>query len=369
VSRAPGPSTMSSPDDLATARAPAPTEADPELDAVLAGAVRHAGRVGASLEALWHAAIAVDPELATAVDRRQRLAAALERLVAAGAIRQPPAGRNTQDRSATPWLPLLTRAVTAPKAPRTAPPALPAVLLPELVGANRLVRPRADEIATLTAVNEFLRDLDPARPAVPARERSLEIFGDEKRLDALVSQRLFTEGVLSYDLLRCYEVHPPFVFTRISDSPTALVIENHHTYDSARRELERRNRGIGIVAYGAGRAFCASVTYLADLVPAVKTAYYFGDLDTAGLQIPSAAQAAQGPGAVPVVPAVSLYRALLSRGVRRSGAKVAPDAAVALVEWLPEDLRAEALSVLTSGCWLAQEAVGLEVLAGLGEWL
>ena len=33
-------------------------------------------------------------------------------------------------------------------------------------------------------------------------------FGDEKRSDALATQRLFSERVLTHELLRCYVVHP-----------------------------------------------------------------------------------------------------------------------------------------------------------------
>jgi hypothetical protein len=340
-----------------------------ELDAALAHTVRAAGRTGANLESLWHAAIEADPELASAVDRRQLLANALERLAVAGVIRPLPKTRRDQDRSAHPALPLVVRTVSVPVARRPERLTLPAVLRPELAGARDLVRPRADEIATLVAVNGFLRDFNPVRPAVPARERSLEIFGDEKRLDALAQNRLFKEGILSYELLRCFEVHPPFVFARVSDAPSALVLENHHTYDSALRELRWKDRGIGVVVYGAGRAFCNSVTYLADLDPAVETAYYFGDLDGPGLTIASATHmAGLRAGTAPVVPAESLYRALLDEDRRRPAQPIDAPAAAELVAWLPEALRAQAVALLTSGHWLPQEAVGLEVLQSLAVW-
>ena len=43
---------------------------------------------------------------------------------------------------------------------------------------------------------------------VPARERSLEVFGDEKALDRLAGAALFGPGRLTLALLRCRRVVP-----------------------------------------------------------------------------------------------------------------------------------------------------------------
>lgn len=345
------------------------SEAEQALDSALAAAVTAAGRQGAPLEDLWHAAFAVEPELASSVDRRSRLLASLERLAGSGRIRPWPTRRARFERSSLPSLPLVVRAPPTAARERPIRPVLPAELRPELAGARKLDRIRADEVATLIAVNEFLREFDASRPPVPVRERSLEIFGDEKRLESIRGQRLYVIGVLSDELLRCFEVHPPFVYLRVSDVPTALVLENHHTYDSACRLLKTDPRDVGAVVYGAGRAFCASVTYLADLDPAVKQAYYFGDLDSAGLSIPASAHlVGQSVGVAPVVPAVGLYRALLASPHRRPANAVSAGAVAGLIAWLPEELQAETSELLTSGWWLPQEAVGLEVMASLDLW-
>lgn len=346
------------------------SEAERALDSALAAAVTAAGRQGAPLEDLWHAAFAVDPELASSVDRRNRFLASLERLAVSRRIRNWPTRRVGFDRSSLPALPLIVRAPPTAALERSIRPAMPAELRPELAGARNLDRIRVDEVATLVAVNEFLREFDQSRPPVPVRERSLEIFGDEKRLESIRGQRLYAIGVLSDELLRCFEVHPPFVYLRVSDMPTALVLENHHTYDSACRLLKTNPRDIGVVVYGAGRAFCASVTYLVDLDPAVKQAYYFGDLDSAGLSIPASAHlVGQSVGVAPVVPAVGLYRALLASPHRRPTNPVSAVVVTGLMAWLPEELQAETSELLTSGWWLPQEAVGLEVMASLDRWL
>ena len=288
----------------------------------------------------------------------------------AGVARRLVTARDGQDRRAVPALPLVVRPVTPARVRRVEAPKLPGDLRPELAGAQDLARLRSDEIDTLLAVNEFLRDFDPSRPAVPVRERSLEVFGDEKRIDALKGTRLFVSGVLSYGLLRCYEVHPPFVYERVSDAPVALVIENHHTYDSARRGLGRADRGIGVVGYGAGRAFCASVSYLSDLKPAVKEAFYFGDLDEAGLSIAAGASVASQRAAGPVLePAVGLYRALLGSGHRRPSRPLDEARAGEVAAWLGDELRGPAAEVLAAGLWIPQEALGLEALLALDDWL
>jgi hypothetical protein len=336
----------------------------------LAASVAQAGSRGLALEQILGIAQRADPDLAAAADARVRILVALEQLVSDGVARPWPTRRDALDRRATPPLPLLVRPARTERGTQPNRPSLPVDLRPELESARGLERLRADEIATLRAVNAFLRDHGGARPVVPSRERSLELFGDEKRLDALVSQRLFSAGVLSLELLECYEVHPPFVFERVSDAPVLLVIENHHTYDSARRLLAVDPRGIGVVAYGAGRAICSSVAYAADLDPGVTRIYYFGDLDEAGLAIAASTSLIAVPAGLPALePAVGLYRALLASPYRRVGAVVDAENAEARVAWLPSELRSAAVALLTGGTWVPQEAVSLEVLAGLSDWV
>jgi len=50
----------------------------------------------------------------------------------------------------------------------------------------------------LLKLNQFLLKEPGTQTAVPIKERSLEIFGDEKRLDALVSTSLFRAGRLDW---------------------------------------------------------------------------------------------------------------------------------------------------------------------------
>ena len=65
---------------------------DADLDGALARAVVAAGSRGATLEELWRAGIDIEPELASAPDRRHRLRGALDRSVDSGVVRGFPAG-------------------------------------------------------------------------------------------------------------------------------------------------------------------------------------------------------------------------------------------------------------------------------------
>ena len=119
-----------------------PASADASLDVALAAAVREAGPAGASLEELWHAAFAVEPELASSPERRHRLSAAIERMVAGGVARGFPArqpGLRAQLRTLRcHWSCGRSRGTQR----GSVAVALPGDLRPELAGARNLERIR-----------------------------------------------------------------------------------------------------------------------------------------------------------------------------------------------------------------------------------
>jgi len=290
----------------------------------------------------------------------------LDELADAGLILLP--SERSYDRSAKPPLPRFVRV----EGPSTASRRLPGADLawrPELawaVEASFDVR----TLSNLRAINAFFRDGGSERPIVPLRERSLQLFGDEKRLEALMGGRLFSPGRLTLQQLRCEEIHPPFVFERIGAAPDVLVVENHHTYVSLGRVLPREG-DVGIVIYGAGAHFKGSVTYLADLPTLPRRVFYFGDLDIDGLDIPVRASAAASASGLPAIePATVLYRLLLEHG-RPTAVERPPsrERLRKLTPWLHHDARAAASAVLADGKRIAQEWVGAELLAAHRESL
>lgn len=298
----------------------------------------------------------LEPGLRTSPLKREWLAEALDDGVRARRLRVPAQRRLYSGHPPLPaWVDVVRET--------TAPPTVSGqeyFWRPELAWAAEL-RFRPDELERLKRVNAWLRDLDQDEPVVPIRERSLELFGDEKLLERLRSGRLFFDRGLSLELLRARVVHPPFVFHRISAAPVLLVVENHHTYDSFTRLLGA-DSGIGVVAYGAGTAFVGSVSYASELSPPVGEIRYFGDLDAKGLRIPVDADRARGTDLPRIQPAERLYRRLLVLGIRAATPPVPAETAAQLASWLPDDLRDEVAAMLAGGRRMAQEAVGFKAL-------
>lgn len=309
---------------------------------------------------LTQMAIEIDPSLATSPARRARIAESVDELADAELIRLPSSG--AYDRTALPHLPRFVWLEREPtRAARTPGRTLP--WPPELAWASDMLL-SDEQIALLQKTSDFLRAGGQARPVAPIRERSLELLGDEKRLEALLTGSLFAEGRLTLDLLRCRIVRPPFVFFEIGPAPTLLVVENHTTFDTLRRYLAGRSDA-GLIAFGAGRQFEATVEYVAELPRPVETVAYFGDLDDPGLAIPiNASRNATRLGLPEITPAADLYRLLAAHGTRAPWERRTGEArARRLTAWLPEDLRPAAKSLLTDGARLAQEAVTADALA------
>lgn len=130
----------------------------------------------------------------------------------------------------------------------------------------------SSRMADLQAINAFLisaRDRKPTQ--APTRERSLQIFGDEKRLDDLRKGKtgLF-EGRISLEDLLCYPVAPPLPCEMPPQRPygrPVLVLENYHSYDSFCR-WNRQAALYAAIACGAGNAFRQGADNLDDLIAA-----------------------------------------------------------------------------------------------------
>ncbi len=220
-----------------------------------------------------------------------------------------------------------------------------------------------DMLRDLLAIHRFLAEGGRKREPVPARERSVELFGDEKRLDILLRSRLFLRVGLGPQLLRIREVPVPIVWEPGPDTRASevLVLENLHTYDSFRRWNAREGAYLGVV-YGCGKAFAGMLDDLARITVDLGALeiHYFGDLDGEGLQIP--AFAARVLGDLPLVAAERWYDLLLARGAGLVLPDVAPCIPEFALQWLPERLRAPISQLLAAGRRLPQELVGWDQL-------
>jgi len=235
-----------------------------------------------------------------------------------------------------------------------------------------MIQLNVDNIAaSLDALNRWLRDHGSPSVRVPSRERSLQIFADEKKLDRISDPdgRLFN-GLLSLDDLGCFTVPLPLPYeippSTVPGRPL-LVLENHHSYWSF-CQWNRGSHAYAAIAYGSGDAFRSAARHLDRIREHARAdeLRYFGDIDPKGLAIGcDVDQARQALGLTPLRPASSYYRDLLRQGIPRPLAPKAIEAMPAqrqLINWLGQDLSTEIQDLFDHGKWLPQEALGLEQL-------
>ncbi|MGC1481473.1 MAG: hypothetical protein WA771_13300 [Chthoniobacterales bacterium] len=228
----------------------------------------------------------------------------------------------------------------------------------------------ARQLEVLLRIQNFLVGGGRTRPMVPAKERSVELFGEEKRLERLRTGPLFGEGRITLDLLRCFVVLPPLVFEALPSGGAPLpilVLENYSTYHSFARWNEVARAYVGIF-YGNGDTFEMASAGLVDVKQRLNwegRAFYFGDLDVKGVLIPVAAsETLEAQGFPKLRPHAGCYRRLLERG--RTGDLPINDPTKLprnCIEWLGESLAGETDRWLSRGQRLPQELVGWEELS------
>lgn len=207
--------------------------------------------------------------------------------------------------------------------------------------------------------------------SIPRRERSLKIFGDEKRLDQLSKKGFLLSGNLHLGDLGCHDIGWPMPHQlprKPHPGKPFLIVENHHTYDS----FCRWNNDVGAYAgigYGAGDAFSTVETDHIDAIIAPTKAgeiHYFGDIDPKGISIPARVnQARVERNLLPIIPAVNLYQWLLDNGIQRDLSRGRQP--VSSENWLPKNLSDQIARLFDEKKWMPQEALGYEELSlGVG---
>lgn len=307
------------------------------------------------LRSLWRAA---DPLSASAEDAHERFRLALDVLVKSGVIVLP-TSPSAWDRSIVPSLPRTI--VVAGGAGRAAPAPVTA-WVPMLSFAASERHPGA--LRALHTINDWLkRNRGRELPTVPVAERSLEIFGDEKRLDDLCVQDSLFGGRVTLADLACERLSPILAWhPGRPGSDTVLVVENAAAFSSFRRFNELSGLWAAVV-WGAGNAFRRHHCGLDDIFAATGAARaaYFGDLDPDGVAILTAVMRDRSND---LFPHRGLYAALVvRRRVRRApeAAAQADRVEAALCACLPE-LAGTLLSLWREGLVLPQEGYGFQAL-------
>jgi hypothetical protein len=339
----------------------------------LVRALKKTGRRRIPLEMLRRHFATACPELAEQPDRRTRLAEALQSAADTGDILLP-RGAHSWDRAGGAPLPgFVTLALLEPaRAPAIEPGYGWHPLLKFAASERNRLRLRAAK-----RVNEWLK-IDPDLAlTVPIKERSLEIFGDEKRLDELRggTTRLF--GELELGAIGCRICPIPMPFEAGPDAARGqpiLVIENNDTWASfaAWNRAARRYSAIAYAGGGHGKSLAYDEAFLDELRARfhANALFYFGDLDPAGIRIASrAAERRAQRGGVPLQPASALYNWLLTSGVRTP---LTSNEQVLLpndLAWLPAALREAVTALFDAGQRIPQESLGTLALirGGVGE--
>ena len=325
-------------------------------------------RLRVAREAIWEVFRGTLP-VEFADHGRVALAKHLVALEGVGALRQPKQ-KALWDRSAEPPLPEwieLSRGESAEERVDYRMVAWP----PEL---RRLVdERRLSPAATrdFLAIKRFLAEGGRERTMVPTRERSLELFADEKRLDIFIRSTVTRRVGVTLDLLRAFQVPVPIAWSPgpvpLAASATGLLIlENLHSYDSFRRWNAQSGAYLGVV-YGGGNAFAGMLDDLLRIALDVGATQldYFGDIDPEGLRIPSSAAPRLAAAGIPLVPSMTWYELLLDQGAGLEMSGPEPFADAGVVPWLARSLRPRVTALFRAGHRLPQELIGWDLLRGI----
>lgn len=277
------------------------------------------------------------PDVQNSPDRGVLLLRALKELEADGAISLPATGNWEQ--AGSPALPLWVTLKSSHRSQVSVNHA-DVTWAPELGFWPEL---RPSQLSALWPINDFLLRRRGAFSSVPIKERSLEIFGDEKRLDNMCAGDFLFNGRLPLSIIGCFRVPQPLPYRKV-DTPgkPVLVVENHNTYWSFAEWNETTRRYTGVV-YGGGENFRLTGRALRQAMheTGASSAEYFGDLDPKGLSIPLDFNRSVESGYPTVSAALPLYRWLLANGVRREKSECATYAAGLAAAWLGAELAAE----------------------------
>lgn len=315
------------------------------------------------LEDMKRAFLEAHPEVASSPERHAHLLDALRALEEANLIQLPAKG--SWERVGNPALPSWVQLVRE-GAPHERPDYASVPWVPELGFWTELKPPAID---AAVAVNDFLLRRRTTLSQVPIKERSLEIFGDEKRLDAMRSGNALFGGRLTLAAIGAFQVPLPLPY-RQADAPgrPVLVVENHNSFWSF-GEWNQTSKRYSAVVYGSGHEFRSSGAALGQVLQEVNGvgAEYLGDLDPTGVRIPLEFNRTLDASRIPVAPASEFYRWLLLNGRRRDRTDGQEFVGTIASDWLGAELGAALSAMWEAGQWIPQEALGFEGLTAAYE--
>lgn len=319
---------------------------------------------------VWSAFTAVYSDLPSGPERRLWLLAALEELADRGAIQLPVRHGKQWDRSSEIALPTAVSLVNAVAdgSGRIQWRRFP--WHPQLQWVLQLRTLVADQVSFLMRVHEGLVEGWFVHPEC-FKYRSLQLTGDEKRLETLRRGMLFGPGRLTLEMLGCEPEALPLATEHLSSEPTMLIFENAAPFMLARtRAAGAVHPRIGRLAYGAGKQVLKAVDYFSMIRPAVTEILYVGDLDAEGVKI--AADLQRLSTSVPVRPAHEFHVAMLESAVELgspNGWLVKDEQPLTLAEthmsFLAWDTRSAVTALIEAGRRVPEEVLSRQTMSRL----
>lgn len=299
------------------------------------------------------------PELQNHPERSAMLLAALQAMATDGILKLPSPA--SWERIGSPVLPKWVTLISS-SAPIVTRDYAQVPWVPELGFWTEL---KPGQLEDAFAINVYMLRHRGNLVNVPIKERSLEIFGDEKRLDTLRSGDTLFAGRLTLATMGAFLVPLPLPYRSggVHGLPV-LVVENHNSYWSF-GEWNQTARRYSAVVYGAGEAFRSSGAALEEVLREVggTGAQYLGDVDPKGISIPLEFNA-DARNRVHVEPAMEWYKWLLCYGVRRK-CLLRDDLEQIASRWLGAAVGQELHKLWSEGEWIPQEALGYRYLKSI----
>jgi len=237
------------------------------------------------------------------------------------------------------------------------------------------------ELERAVKVNHYLLRREPEATMIPHRERALRIFDDEKALDGYTRKGLFGGRITLADL-DCFYCPEPLPFRALSmdkreiAGKPLLVVENANTYWSC-CQANASVKHFAAVVYGQGFKVTAGAAErasdgLVDIEAQLGSSgiVYFGDLDPAGIAIPTAINTSRRANDMkPLVADCTLYRALLEKDLSVSHGKAGKqthDPELAR-QWLGEELAGIYLQGAPDVRWPQEGITAADIVVTLNE--
>lgn len=225
------------------------------------------------------------------------------------------------------------------------------------------------ELGSLTSDQEsFLKRLQEElvrgglRERAPFKYRSLQLTGNEKRLESLLNTQLFGPDRLSLELLNCDGLGLPLTYERVGSVPRMIIYENAGSFLVARRVLTvAKHAPYGLIGYGGGTQVLRCVDYIREIDGLVGVDYV-GDLDAKGIDIGAAlADRVADVSTLRVTPAASVHVAMLNaaRELGRPGGWPTPSShsTAALRRWISDQCADDVELIISSGCRIPEEVL------------